>query len=166
MSPHTVQEWPVPSRADKVRRVVWRIVETLVYRLIPVPFYSVRCTILRMFGGKIAKGARPYPGARVWAPWNLEMHRNSCIANGVECYNVASVVVGENATVSQRASLCTASHDFRSPRHPLVARGCPSIWCEPCTHKVAPGEDPRSGRWKGWDKTECGIHKPGEEPFL
>ncbi|GAB5348027.1 phosphoadenylyl-sulfate reductase [Alteriqipengyuania sp. 357] len=52
------------------------------------------------------------------------------------------------------------------PRHPLVARGFPSIGCEPCTHKVAPGEDPRSGRWKGWDKVECGIHKPGEEPFL
>lgn len=55
-------------------------------------------------------------------------------------------------------------HDL--PRHPLVERGFPSIGCEPCTHKVAPGEDPRSGRWKGWDKTECGIHKPGEEPFL
>mgnify|MGYP002834381820 CR=1 FL=1 len=55
-------------------------------------------------------------------------------------------------------------HDL--PRHPLVARGFPSIGCEPCTHKVAPGEDPRSGRWKGWDKVECGIHKPGEEPFL
>ena len=52
------------------------------------------------------------------------------------------------------------------PRHTLVAKGFPSIGCEPCTHKVAPGEDPRSGRWKGWDKTECGIHKPGEEPFL
>jgi len=55
-------------------------------------------------------------------------------------------------------------HDL--PRHPLVAKGFPSIGCEPCTHKVAPGQDPRSGRWKGWDKTECGIHKPGEEPFL
>lgn len=55
-------------------------------------------------------------------------------------------------------------HDL--PRHPLVERGFPSIGCAPCTHKVAPGDDPRSGRWKGWDKTECGIHKPGEEPFL
>lgn len=52
------------------------------------------------------------------------------------------------------------------PRHPLVAEGFPSIGCEPCTHKVAEGEDPRSGRWKGWDKVECGIHQPGEEPFL
>jgi phosphoadenosine phosphosulfate reductase len=55
-------------------------------------------------------------------------------------------------------------HDL--PRHPLVAKGYPSIGCAPCTNKVAEGEDPRSGRWAGWDKTECGIHKPGEEPFL
>ena len=52
-------------------------------------------------------------------------------------------------------------HDL--PRHPLVEQGFPSIGCSPCTHKVAPGEDPRSGRWKGWDKTECGIHAPGED---
>ncbi|MXO62359.1 phosphoadenylyl-sulfate reductase [Qipengyuania oceanensis] len=49
------------------------------------------------------------------------------------------------------------------PRHPLIAQGYPSIGCSPCTSKVAAGEDPRSGRWKGWDKTECGIHTPGEE---
>jgi phosphoadenosine phosphosulfate reductase len=55
-------------------------------------------------------------------------------------------------------------HDL--PRHPLIAQGYPSIGCSPCTSQVAPGEDPRSGRWKGWDKTECGIHRPGEEPFL
>lgn len=44
------------------------------------------------------------------------------------------------------------------PRHPLVARGYPSIGCAPCTGPVAPGEDPRAGRWRGQDKTECGIH--------
>ena len=49
-----------------------------------------------------------------------------------------------------------AAHDL--PRHPLEAEGYPSIGCSPCTSKVKPGEDPRSGRWRGWDKTECGIH--------
>ena len=53
-----------------------------------------------------------------------------------------------------------AEHDL--PPHPLVEEGYPSIGCSPCTSKVAPGEDPRSGRWKGWDKTECGIHVPGQ----
>lgn len=44
------------------------------------------------------------------------------------------------------------------PRHPLEAEGYPSIGCQPCTSKVQPGEDPRAGRWRGWDKIECGIH--------
>lgn len=44
------------------------------------------------------------------------------------------------------------------PRHPLVARGFPSIGCEPCTTRVLPGEDERAGRWRGTDKVECGIH--------
>ncbi|MFV0359512.1 phosphoadenylyl-sulfate reductase, partial [Tropicimonas sp.] len=44
------------------------------------------------------------------------------------------------------------------PRHPLVARGYPSIGCAPCTSPVAEGEDPRAGRWRGQDKVECGIH--------
>ncbi|SMX34706.1 Phosphoadenosine phosphosulfate reductase [Actibacterium lipolyticum] len=46
----------------------------------------------------------------------------------------------------------------RLPRHPLVAKGYPSIGCAPCTSRVAPGEDPRSGRWRDQDKEECGIH--------
>jgi phosphoadenosine phosphosulfate reductase len=43
--------------------------------------------------------------------------------------------------------------------NPLLDQGYPSIGCMPCTNKVAPGEDPRSGRWAGQDKTECGLHQ-------
>jgi len=60
-----------------------------------------------------------------------------------------------------------AEHDL--PRHPLEAEGYLSIGCQPCTSKVQPGEDPRAGRWRGWEKVECGIHvaeKPGEEPVF
>jgi phosphoadenosine phosphosulfate reductase len=49
------------------------------------------------------------------------------------------------------------AHDL--PRHPLEAQGYPSIGCSPCTSMVQPGEDPRAGRWRGWDKVECGIHE-------
>jgi phosphoadenosine phosphosulfate reductase len=42
--------------------------------------------------------------------------------------------------------------------NPLVYDGYPSIGCSTCTMKVAPGADPRSGRWTGTGKTECGIH--------
>ncbi len=46
----------------------------------------------------------------------------------------------------------------RLPRHPLVARGFPSIGCAPCTSPVSAGEDPRAGRWRNTEKQECGIH--------
>jgi phosphoadenosine phosphosulfate reductase len=55
-----------------------------------------------------------------------------------------------------------ARHEL--PEHPLVADGFRSIGCMPCTDRVAEGEDERSGRWRGMDKTECGIHL-GLPPF-
>jgi len=48
------------------------------------------------------------------------------------------------------------THDL--PRHPLVADGFQSIGCAPCTSRTIDGEDPRAGRWRGAEKTECGIH--------
>ena len=48
---------------------------------------------------------------------------------------------------------------YNLPRHPLEAQGYLSVGCAPCTSVVKPGEDPRAGRWRGWDKTECGIHE-------
>ena len=44
------------------------------------------------------------------------------------------------------------------PRHPLVAQGYPSIGCWPCTQPAADPNDPRSGRWVGQEKSECGLH--------
>ncbi len=44
------------------------------------------------------------------------------------------------------------------PYNPLHDQGYPSIGCTNCTKAVAPGDDPRSGRWSGQDKTECGLH--------
>lgn len=47
----------------------------------------------------------------------------------------------------------------RVPYNPLHDQGYPSIGCFHCTLPVKPGEDPRSGRWAGFDKTECGLHR-------
>lgn len=61
--------------------------------------------------------------------------------------------------------------EHKLPRHPLEAKSYLSIGCAPCTSIVKPGEDPRAGRWRGWDKVECGIHGerepgPDEEPVF
>jgi phosphoadenosine phosphosulfate reductase len=50
-------------------------------------------------------------------------------------------------------------HEHDVPYNPLHDQGYPSIGCLHCTRAVAPGEDSRSGRWAGFGKTECGLHK-------
>ncbi|MDR3512310.1 MAG: phosphoadenylyl-sulfate reductase [Caulobacteraceae bacterium] len=56
--------------------------------------------------------------------------------------------------------------DHGLPPHPLVEFGYPSIGCWPCTQPVEEGQDERSGRWAGSQKTECGIHMPRGEPAV
>jgi len=48
------------------------------------------------------------------------------------------------------------AHDL--PVHPLIADGYTSIGCAPCTQRPTDPNDPRSGRWAGTDRTECGLH--------
>lgn len=58
----------------------------------------------------------------------------------------------------RREDVQTYMEENRLPRHPLVARGYPSIGCMPCTSPVGTGEELRAGRWRGTQKEECGIH--------
>lgn len=49
------------------------------------------------------------------------------------------------------------------PHHPLQADGFQSVGCIPCSERSRPDEDARAGRWRGLDKTECGIHLPAPD---
>jgi putative colanic acid biosynthesis acetyltransferase WcaF len=104
----------------RARRFAWNIVWLLLYRPSPRPFHAWRRLLLRIFGAHIAAGANPYATARIWAPWNLTMEAGSCLGDDVDCYCVAPVIIGTNATVSQYSYLCSASHDYREPSMPLV----------------------------------------------
>jgi putative colanic acid biosynthesis acetyltransferase WcaF len=68
----------------------------------------------------VGQGAHPYPSARIWAPWNLEMGDYSCLSEGVDCYCVDLIRIGPRSTVSQYSFLCTASHDYMQASMPLV----------------------------------------------
>ena len=60
---------------------------------------------------------------------------------------------------TRRIAAYVARHDL--PAHPLVAQGYSSIGCAPCTSPVTASEDTRAGRWRGSEKTECGIYVTG-----
>jgi putative colanic acid biosynthesis acetyltransferase WcaF len=108
------------SLRNKIGRALWRVVWLLLFRPTPRPLHAWRCLLLRLFGAKLGKAVHPYPSARIWAPWNLEMGDHSCLSENVDCYCVDKILIGPHATVSQYSFLCTASHDYKDPAMPLV----------------------------------------------
>lgn len=108
------------SATNKLARALWNVVWLLLYRPTPRPLHAWRRWLLRLFGAKVGRGAHPYPSARIWAPWNLEMGDHACLSEQVDCYCVDKITLGANATVSQYSFLCTASHDHSKGLMPLV----------------------------------------------
>ena len=111
---------PPPSMKGRIARALFAAIWLLTCRVTPAPLHGWRRSILKLFGAKIGPGAHVYPSVRIWAPWNLQMEAGSCLAPGVECYNVDIVSLGVESIVSQRAHLCTASHDFDDASFPLI----------------------------------------------
>jgi putative colanic acid biosynthesis acetyltransferase WcaF len=110
------------SVSNLVTRKLWGLVWLFLFRPSPTPLHMWRRFLLRAFGATMERGARAYPRSRIWAPWNLHMAADSCIANGVECYSVAPIFIGAHASISQSAILCTASHDLNSSDFAMVSR--------------------------------------------
>ena len=108
------------SLRNRAGRLLWQGTWAVLFRTSPRIGHGWRRFLLRLFGAKIGKGARIYPRARIWAPWNLEMGGISCLSDDVDCYCVDRVTLGSHATVSQYSFLCTASHDYEQPGFPLV----------------------------------------------
>ena len=104
------------SLGSKVTRVVWNVVWLLLFR--PTPrgnlFRPWRIFLLKLFGAKVCWSSNVLPSCRIWAPWNLTMGAFACLSADVDCYTVAPITLGDNATVSQGVRLCTASHDITS----------------------------------------------------
>lgn len=108
------------SLRNKLARALWNGVWLLLYRPSPTPLHGWRRFLLGLFGAKIGQGAHPYPSAKIWAPWNLEMGDHSCLSHHVDCYCVDRITLGAHTTVSQYSFLCTASHDYTDPAMPLT----------------------------------------------
>jgi putative colanic acid biosynthesis acetyltransferase WcaF len=106
------------SKKEQIARFAWTIVWTLFARPIPRSmFNSWKLFLLRCFGAKVHKTSIIYSSAKIYAPWNLEVGKYVCIAGNVDCYNADKIKIGDNATISQKASLCTASHDITTSDH-------------------------------------------------
>lgn len=104
----------------------------------------------------LARGLEPYTA---WASGVRRDESESRRSTGVVEWDAKREMVKVNpiATWTQ-ADVDAYVEEHGVLVNPLVYDGYPSIGCAPCTRRVAPGEDPRAGRWAGSSKTECGLH--------
>lgn len=117
---------PIPG---KIYRMVWIFTWTMFCRWLPRSTGSGwKRIILNMFGANVEKGAIVYSGAKIYCPYNLIMKRGARMDMGVNCYNVTTVTLEEDSTVSQGASLFPGSHDITDPNNPMI--GSPITLCK------------------------------------
>lgn len=112
---------PAFTRVDRLRRFAWNLCWLLLFRPSPRPLHAWRSLLLRFFGAELGPECHIYPGAKIWAPWNLSAEDSVAIADGAEIYNPAPLHLGSHAIISQGAYLCGATHDYDRADFPLLA---------------------------------------------
>lgn len=113
---------PSFSLTNRSLRIIWNVSWFIFFRLTPTPFHSWRAFLLRCFGARIGSRTHIYPGAKIWAPWNLEIADEAGVANGVILYSQGKITIGKRAVISQGSHLCAGTHDFDKPGFPLVTK--------------------------------------------
>ena len=108
------------SAANKLARLAWQAAWLLLFRPSPWFWHAPRRALLRLFGAKVGEKVQIMPSVHVWAPWNLALGDFATVSHGVDLYSVDRIEIGAHATISQRAFLCTASHDVDHPNMPLL----------------------------------------------
>ena len=107
------------SAANKAARLIWQAAWLLLFRPAPWFWHAPRRALLRLFGAQVGKHVQIMPSVQIWAPWNLALGDYATVGSGVDLYDVDRIEIGAHATVSQRAFLCTATHDVDHPNMPL-----------------------------------------------
>lgn len=109
---------------------LWYFLGSPLVRSRVLPFSSVKCWILRLFGAQVGRGVYIKPGVAVKFPWRLSVGDHCWIGEDAWIDNLAQVTLGAHACISQGAYLCTGNHDWSTSnmklfRKPIVVRdGC------------------------------------------
>jgi putative colanic acid biosynthesis acetyltransferase WcaF len=108
--------------AGLLKEGLWLVVSLFLFRLSPFSFSALKCFVLRVFGAKVGRGVTIKPQVKITFPWKLRVGDHVWL--GEECWllNLERIVIGSHACISQRAFLCTGSHDFKQPRFDLITK--------------------------------------------
>lgn len=111
------------SLKNKISRLVWNVTCLILFRPFATGFFKKwRILILKCFGAKIEWSSNVYASTKIWAPWNLQLGKNSTLGPHVDCYNQGEISIGTNTVISQKAYLCASTHDYTKKDFPLILK--------------------------------------------
>jgi putative colanic acid biosynthesis acetyltransferase WcaF len=109
--------------ASVLKEWLWRLVQGFFFQPLWHMPSGIRVFWLRVFGARIGRAAVVRAGVNISFPWRLEMGDHVWLGEEVMILSLGKVSIGSHCCISQRAFLCTGSHDHRSPGFDLIVRG-------------------------------------------
>jgi putative colanic acid biosynthesis acetyltransferase WcaF len=108
--------------AGAVKEGLWLLVSLLLFRLCPFSFSALKCSVLRMFGARIGRNVTIKPQVKITFPWKLTVGDHVWLGEECWLFNLERIVIGSHVCISQRAFLCTGSHDYKRATFDLITK--------------------------------------------
>lgn len=105
-----------------VVEILWRFVSAAMFQSSCFPFYGLKRFLLRFFGASVGTGVLIKPRVFITMPWKISIGARSWIGEEVWLDSLDRIEIGSNVCISQRAYICTGSHDSRSTRFSLITK--------------------------------------------
>jgi putative colanic acid biosynthesis acetyltransferase WcaF len=102
--------------------ILWRVCSAFLFQSPLLPCLRTKRAVLRLFGARIGRGVVIKPRVTITFPWKLSVGDHSWIGEEVFLDSLDRIEIGSNVCISQRAYLCTGSHDSRSATFDLVTK--------------------------------------------
>jgi len=108
--------------AGAFKEALWLIISLILFRFCPFSFSALKRTVLRAFGARVGRNVTVKPQVKITFPWKLTIGDHVWL--GEECWllNLERITIGNHVSISQRAFLCTGSHNYKLPTFDLITK--------------------------------------------